>query len=87
MVTTQIGIAEEQQTYRRDYVSKFIAQSPDVLWGRPTFAGTRVPVDALFDYLEDGESIDTFAEHFGIDREVVRQFLNELQEALFRFSA
>ncbi|MFN0087244.1 MAG: DUF433 domain-containing protein [Blastocatellia bacterium] len=70
--------------YRREYASSLVSQSPEVLWGRPTFAGTRVPVDALFDYLEDGENIGVFADHFGIDKEVVRRFLKELQEKLYR---
>ena len=84
MVTTQVSQAEETSDYRREYASRLVTQTPEMLWGRPVFAQTRVPVDALFDYLEDGESIDTFAEHFGLDREVVRQFLAELQEQLFR---
>jgi len=35
-----------------------ISSSPDVLGGTPVFAGTRVPVQTLFDYLEGGETID-----------------------------
>lgn len=84
MVTTHVSKLQETGAYQRKYESRMVAQTADMLWGRPTFTGTRVPVDALFDYLEDGESIDTFADHFGIDREVVRQFLSELQEKLFR---
>jgi len=37
---------------------------PDVLGGAPVFAGTRVPVKTLFDYLEAGDSLDTFCEDF-----------------------
>ena len=84
MVTTQVSKTQETGAYQREYESRLVTQTADMLWGRPTFAGTRVPVDALFDYLEDGESIDTFAEHFGIDREVIRQLLSELQGKLFR---
>jgi uncharacterized protein (DUF433 family) len=32
--------------------------------GTPCFAGTRVPVQSLFDHLEAGDSIDTFLEDF-----------------------
>ena len=32
--------------------------SPDILSGTPVFTGTRVPVQALIDYLEGGETID-----------------------------
>ncbi|MDX2031184.1 MAG: DUF433 domain-containing protein [Blastocatellia bacterium] len=83
-IVEEVISGEPTVAYRREYDSTLISQSSDVLWGRPTFAGTRVPVDALFDYLEDGESIDTFADHFGIEKDVVRRFLNELQETLFR---
>ena len=32
--------------------------------GTPVFAGTRVPLQNLIDYLEGGESIDDFLEGF-----------------------
>jgi len=35
-----------------------ISTAPDVLGGTPVFAGTRVPIQTLFDYLEGGESVD-----------------------------
>lgn len=84
MVTTQASKLEAAATYGRNYESELVTQAPDLLWGRPVFAGTRVPVDALFDYLAEGEGIATFAEHFAIDQELVRRFLTELQEQLFR---
>lgn len=34
------------------------------LGGEPVFAGTRVPVQAMFDYLEAGDPLDRFIEHF-----------------------
>ncbi|NWG31861.1 MAG: DUF433 domain-containing protein [Rhodocyclaceae bacterium] len=37
---------------------------PDILGGTPVFAGTRVPVKTLFDYLEAGDSLDVFCEDF-----------------------
>jgi uncharacterized protein (DUF433 family) len=41
-----------------------IARSPDVLGGTPVFAGTRVPVGALLEYLEAGERLDDFLADF-----------------------
>jgi uncharacterized protein (DUF433 family) len=41
-----------------------ISRSPDVMSGASVFAGTRVPVSTLFDYLEDGETLDTFLADF-----------------------
>ena len=55
-----------------------ITCSPDVLGGTPVFAGTRVPVQTLLDYLEGGETIDDFLEGFPtVKREQVVAFLEE----------
>ncbi len=35
-----------------------------VLGGTPVFAGTRVPIKNLLDYLAAGDSLDTFLDHF-----------------------
>jgi len=37
---------------------------PEVLGGTPVFAGTRVPVKNLLDYLAAGDSLDRFLDHF-----------------------
>jgi uncharacterized protein (DUF433 family) len=55
-----------------------ITSSPEVLGGTPVFAGTRVPVRTLIDYLEGGESIDDFLEGFpSVTREQVIAILQE----------
>jgi uncharacterized protein (DUF433 family) len=55
-----------------------ITSSPEVLSGTPVFAGTRVPVQALLDYLEGGETIDDFLGGFPtVKREQVVAFLEE----------
>lgn len=41
-----------------------IATSPDRLGGTPVFAGTRVPVQTLVDYVEAGDSLDEFLADF-----------------------
>ncbi len=41
-----------------------VVSNPATLGGRGVFAGTRVPVDTLFDYLADGLSLDYFLESF-----------------------
>ena len=41
-----------------------ITTSPDRLSGTPVFAGTRVPVQTLLEYLEAGDSLDDFLEDF-----------------------
>lgn len=58
--------------------STVVTSSPDVMGGTPVFAGTRVPVENLLDYLEGGESIDDFLEGFpSVSREKVITFLEE----------
>lgn len=38
--------------------------NPDKVSGVPVFAGTRVPIKNLFDYLEGGDSLEDFLEGF-----------------------
>jgi uncharacterized protein (DUF433 family) len=37
---------------------------PGLLSGAPAFTGTRVPIQALFDYIEGGEPLDEFLADF-----------------------
>ena len=41
-----------------------IVRDPDILGGTPVFQGTRVPFQALLDYLEGGQTLDQFLEDF-----------------------
>jgi uncharacterized protein (DUF433 family) len=41
-----------------------IHSDPDIQGGVPVFAGTRVPVKNLFDYLEAGDTLDDFLKSF-----------------------
>jgi uncharacterized protein (DUF433 family) len=55
-----------------------VTSSPDILGGTPVFAGTRVPVQTLIDYLEGGETIDDFLVGFPtVQRAQVVEFLEE----------
>lgn len=36
----------------------------EIMSGTPVFAGTRVPIQNLFDYIEGGEDISKFLEDF-----------------------
>lgn len=55
-----------------------ISCSPDIMGGTPVFAGTRVPVQTLLDYLEAGETIGEFLDGFPtVKREQVIAFLEE----------
>ncbi len=62
---------------------KWIARSDQILGGTPVFAGTRVPVQTLIDYLEAGQSIEEFLDDFPtVDREHVVGALESLKQML-----
>lgn len=44
--------------------NEIIVKDPDILGGTPVFIGTRVPFQALLDYLEGGETLDEFLDDF-----------------------
>ncbi len=41
-----------------------IISDPEIMGGTPVFKGTRVPVDSLLDWLEDGYTIDDYLYSF-----------------------
>ncbi|MFN2378506.1 MAG: DUF433 domain-containing protein [Candidatus Binatia bacterium] len=63
--------------------STIISCDPEVMGGAAVFAGTRVPVETLLDYLEGGETIDDFLEGFpSVSRQQVIAFLEQSRERL-----
>jgi uncharacterized protein (DUF433 family) len=44
--------------------NQVITRDPDVLGGTPVFRGTRVPFQALLDYLEGGQTLAEFLDDF-----------------------
>ena len=63
--------------------TSIVSASPDVMGGTPVFAGTRVPVQTLLDYLKAGESIDDFLNGFPtVNREQVVALLEEAGKQL-----
>lgn len=62
-------------------MSDLINRSDDILGGTPVFAGTRVPVQTLFDYLEEGDSLDEFLDDFpAVSREHAIKVLEKMKE-------
>jgi uncharacterized protein (DUF433 family) len=41
-----------------------VRSDPDIMGGTPVFVGTRVPVQALIDYIEGGHSLEEFLKDF-----------------------
>lgn len=62
-------------------LTQVVSVTPDVMSGTPVFAGTRVPVQTLLDYLEAGDSIGDFLEGFPtVKREQIIAFLEEAKD-------
>jgi uncharacterized protein (DUF433 family) len=60
-----------------------ISCSPDIMGGTAVFAGTRVPVQTLLDYLEAGDTLDDFLEGFpSVTRAQVIDFLEQAKDRL-----
>ena len=55
----------------------------EVLGGTPVFRGTRVPIESLFDHLENGVSLDEFLDDFpSVGREQAIEVLSLAEEVL-----
>ena len=62
---------------------RVIERSADVMNGLPVFAGTRVPVQTLIDYLEAGDRVDDFLDDFPtVSREQALAALDLAKRAL-----
>ena len=60
-----------------------IVVDPEIQSGTPVFAGTRVPIQNLFDYLEEGDSLEVFLEQFpSVTREMAVAVLEQARSAL-----
>ena len=65
-------------------IKTLINTDPDILGGQPVFAGTRVPVESLFDHLEAGVSLDEFLADFPtVSREQAIALLDTATKLLF----
>jgi uncharacterized protein (DUF433 family) len=55
----------------------------DILGGTPVFRGTRVPFQALVDYLEGGHTLDEFLDDFPtVSRDLAVQALDQARDRL-----
>ncbi len=68
------------RTVERDWI---VSQDPVVVSGALVFAGTRVPVGVLMDYLKAGDPLDRFLEGFlTVSREQAEDYLEVALEAV-----
>ena len=64
-------------------LGQVVHRDPDILNGTAVFAGTRVPIRSLFDYLEGGDTLDEFLRQFpSVRREQAVALLDLARETL-----
>jgi len=67
---------------------RVIHSDPDTLGGTPVFVGTRVPLQALIDYLEGGHPLAEFLDDFpSVSREQAVAALEQAKDLLVAHSA
>jgi len=60
-----------------------VSVDPGIMHGTPCFTGTRVPVQTLLDYIEDGDTLDSFLRDFTtVKREQAISFLELAKDQL-----
>ncbi len=68
--------------------TKVVSISRDVMGGTPVFAGTRVPIQTLVDFLTAGDTIDDFLEGFPtVSREQVVEYLKQSEIEMEKLAA
>ncbi len=69
-------------------MSSVVKIDPEIMSGTPCFAGTRVPIQNLIDYVEGGDSIEDFLDGFpSVSREQVIAFFEEAKERMLTAAA
>jgi uncharacterized protein (DUF433 family) len=71
------------ETYFMGTRQSVIHCDPEILGGTPVFIGTRVPAQALIDYLEAGHPLDEFLDDFpSVTREQAVAALEQAKQIL-----
>jgi uncharacterized protein (DUF433 family) len=69
-------------------MESIVTSNANILGGTPVFAGSRVPVESLFDYLKRGKSVDYFLEQFPtVKREQVETLLDDAKAKMMASAA
>ena len=67
--------------------ARIVHSDPNILGGTPVFVGTRVPMKTLLDYLEAGDSLAVFLDHFpSVSREQAVAALELAKEMLTAYA-
>jgi uncharacterized protein (DUF433 family) len=73
----------QTSTIRQPSQRPIIVRDPEILSGTPCFRGTRVPLKNLLDYLETGETLDSFLDDFpSVSKEMAIEALEKAKELM-----
>lgn len=67
MSDRRLGSRNNSQFIAKTFMSsklRVVHSDPDILGGTPVFINTRVPIKTFLDYLEAGDSLVQFLDHF-----------------------
>jgi uncharacterized protein (DUF433 family) len=65
-----------------------VSISEEVMGGTPVFAGTRVPIQTLVDFLTAGDTIDDFIDGFPtVSRKQVVEYLKQAEAEMEKLAA
>jgi uncharacterized protein (DUF433 family) len=68
---------------QKSSIAEVVLIDPKIMHGTPCFTGTRVPVQTLLDYIEDGDTLDSFLHDFtSVKRDQAIGFLELAKEQL-----
>lgn len=60
-------------------VNQYIEVNPQKMGGTPVFRETRIPIYVLFDYLDEGHTVQDFLDEYDIDPDLVHGFMQALR--------
>jgi uncharacterized protein (DUF433 family) len=83
-----LAVTRKAQNSRMETTASVVETDPEIMSGTPVFAGTRVPLYNLFDYLEAGDSLEKFLSSFpSVTREQAIAALELAREAVSRVAS
>jgi uncharacterized protein (DUF433 family) len=69
--------------HRKASLAGVVSVDPEIMHGTPCFTGTRVPIQTLPDYIDDGDTLDNFLRDFiTVKREQAVLFLELAKDRL-----
>ncbi len=81
--TSEPAAIDSKVIARSDIRASVIWVDPERMSGTPCFVGTRVPIQTLWDHLENGDSLEVFLDDFeGVTREQAATVLHLALERL-----